>query len=617
MAVAPRQPDVVRFGTFEVNLDAGELRKSGVRVPLQDQPFRLLACLLQNPGRLITREDLRRALWPEDTFVDFDRGLNTAVKRLRESLGDTAETPRFIETVPKHGYRFIAPVQPVPTVQPGSFAGIPRRPALVVGCGLVAIVLAAYIAPRFTRASPPDRIRSIAVLPLSDLSSDGSQPYLAPYLHDALIGTFAELTRIEVTSRTSVLHYASRNLPVRELARALSVDGVVEGSVERVMDRVQVTVRLIEPISDRVLVNISEERSVRDISSLSRDVAGQIVKAVGLTVTPAEARRLGARRPVASAAYESLAKGVYLRPAADERLHREALGLFEQAIAIDPQYAEAHAALAEAWERAAMFGYERPTVAAGRAKAAVLKALVLDDSLPRAHASLGLILFRYDHDWAGADRALQRALETGPHDTATLEAYWQFLTVVCRHTEAIEVARRQLAVDPVNGHAALGWVLLRAGQADRAAAHYEKALAIRSEPWSRANLAASYSALGRHAEATQHCDQAMQEPFGALTSVFCANVYAAAEQDVRAATIVRDVTERARRAYVDPFAVGLAFLAVDPPRSLDWFERAYDEGSPNIVGGLRHSLWLRGLADNRRLHALISRMKYPAPSPHP
>lgn len=147
-------------------------------------------------------------------------------------------------------------------------------------------------------------------------------------------------------------------------------------------------------------------------------------------------------------AYEALAKGLFIRPGADETKHRQRLALFQEATVIDPEYADAYAALGAAWQGAALFGYERPAEAATRAKAAVLKALALDDMLPRAHTLLGTILFRYDHDWRGAERALTRALALSPHDTETLESYWQFLTVVCRHSEAIDVARRQLAVDP-------------------------------------------------------------------------------------------------------------------------------------------------------------------------
>lgn len=193
------------------------------------------------------------------------------------------------------------------------------------------------------------------------------------------------------------------------------------------------------------------------------------------------------------------------------------------------------------------------------------------------------------------------------------------LVIACAvdHEALIDVARRQLAVDPVNGDAALGWVLLRAGQPAEAAVHYERSLALRPGAWAQANLAASYSALGKHAEAVRQCEQAMQDPFGALTWAFCASIYAAAGQQPRAETIVRDVLERARQSYVDPFAVGVAFLSLDPSRSLDWFEKAYKERSPNIVGGLRHSPWIRRVEESPRLQQLISLMQFPTSNTHP
>jgi serine/threonine-protein kinase len=472
-----------------------------------------------------------------------------------------------------------------------------------------------YFAARPAPSTPTKPIRSLAVLPLANLSNDAGQEFLADSLHDALIGTFAEITQLTVTSRTSVMHHAERRAPVGELARALSVDGVIEGAVQRTADNVLVTVRMIDPASDRVIANASAERPIREIRSLSREVARKVVTDLGLTLTPDEVRRLQPARPVIPAAYEALAKGLFIRPGADESKHRQRLALFQQAIALDPEYAEAYAALGAAWERTAVFGYERPSEAAARAKAAVLKALALDDMLPQAHASLGTILLRFDHDWPAAERAFVRALALNPNDTAALEGYWQFLTIVCRHAEAIDVARHELAVDPVNGDAALGWVLLRAGRPAEAAVHYERALTLlRPAPWRQANLAAAYSRLGKHAEATRQCDEAMRAPFGAPTHAFCANVYAAAGQHGVSAKIAGDLVERTRHEYVDPFFVGVAFLSLDSARSLDWFEKAYDDRSPNIGAGVRHTPWIQKAAGSLRLQNLITRLKLPISS---
>src|SRR6266568_1178233 len=260
----------VRFGVFEVDLRAGELRKQGVKIKLQEQPFHLLQMLLEHPGEIVTREELRERIWPADTFVDFDQGLNNAIKRLRESLGDSPDNPRFIETVPRHGYRFIGNL--------GVTSG---------------------------------QIKSLAVLPLENLSRDPEQEYFAEGMTEALITTLAKIGELRVVSRTSVMLYKGVHKPLREIARELEVDAIVEGTVLRIGRRVRITAQLIDVAKESHLWAESYERDLRDVLALQSELAQAIAREVQVKLTPQERAHLAQTRPVDPEAYEAYLKGRY------------------------------------------------------------------------------------------------------------------------------------------------------------------------------------------------------------------------------------------------------------------------------------------------------------------
>src|SRR2546426_7493191 len=289
----------VRFGVFEVDLRVGELRKRGVKIKLQDQPFQILQILLEHSGEVVTREELRERIWPADTFVDFDQGLNNAIKRLRESLSDSPDNPRFIETIPRRGYRFIG--------MPGS--------------------------------STPGRMRSLAVLPLENLSHDPQQEYFAEGLTEALITTLAKIGELRVVSRTSAMLYKDVRKPLREIARELEVDAIVEGTVLRAGHRVRITAQLIDAANETHLWAESYERHLRDVLHLQAEVAEAIAKQVRVKLTPQERAHLAQTQPVNPEAYEAYLKGRYhwLRRSGEEL--PKAVQYFEQAIATDPTYA--------------------------------------------------------------------------------------------------------------------------------------------------------------------------------------------------------------------------------------------------------------------------------------
>ena len=293
MNEAPPSRTLVRFGVFDLDANSRELHKQGLKVRLQDQPFQVLQILVERPGTVVTREELQRRIWPSDTFVDFDRGLYNAIKKLREALGDSAESPRFIETLSRRGYRFIAEVtangngalstEPS-TKAPGQTAARGSRRALQAGLALAfgtvillgTVLVVGKVWRRFSGSGTAPQIRSIAVLPLQNLSADSAQEYFSDGMTDALITDLAQMGSVKVISRTSSMQYKQTKKLVPEIARELNVDGIIEGTVQRSGDRVRVTAQLIQGLADKHLWANSYERDERDIFALQRDVAEEI-----------------------------------------------------------------------------------------------------------------------------------------------------------------------------------------------------------------------------------------------------------------------------------------------------------------------------------------------------
>jgi len=348
----------LRFGVFELDLRAGELRKHGLRVRLQEQPFQVLAALLEHPGEVVTREELQRRLWPADTFVDFDHGLNKAISKIREALGDSAESPRFVETVARRGYRFLAEVKvadaapvrrPEPATQPhpapeprdrSNLLGKPAMfkrhlPSLAWKISLIALLLlVASLATRKLRStnSTSPVIRSLAVLPLESLSSDASQDYFADGMTDELISDLGQISALRVISRTSVMAYKHARKPLPQIARELNVDAVVEGTVLRSGDQVRITAQLIEASSDKHLWSQSYQGELRDTLALQGKVARAIADQIRINLNSQEQAALKNVRVVNPEAYESYLKGRYFWNKRTANGLKVALAYFNQAI---------------------------------------------------------------------------------------------------------------------------------------------------------------------------------------------------------------------------------------------------------------------------------------------
>ena len=422
-----RTVDRLRFGVFEVELRAGELRKRGVRIRLQEQPFQVLAMLIQRPGEIVTREELRTRLWSADTFVDFDHGVNKAINRIRDAIGDSATSPRFIETVARRGYRFIgdvtaveqtgvSPREPPVDTPPGFTAehtGPPPEPGpahsrriwSVAGVA-VAIVFAVVLFVRLRSGPPIAPIHSLAVLPLENVSGDVSQEYFADGMTDELITTLGQISALRVISRTSAMLYKGARKPLAQIARELDVDAVVDGAVFRSGNQVRITAEIIDARNDTHLWSHSFSGELRDALALQQTVARAIADQISRTVNSHERAVLRQSAVVDPQAYEAYLKGRYFWNKRTGDDFRKASEYFNQAIARDPTYAPAYSGLADTyalmgdWE----YGVLAPLDALPRAKAAAIKAIALDDALGEAHTSLAFLLDAFDWDLASADR---------------------------------------------------------------------------------------------------------------------------------------------------------------------------------------------------------------------
>ena len=456
MGTAPLTARVFRFGAFAVDARTGELTNAGRRTPLRDQPLQLLLALLERPGELVTREELTRRLWPADTFVDFDRGLNKAINHLREALSDSADHPQFIETLPRKGYRFIAPVTPDaadlgPVVDGAPPARSRSRVWLAMAACLAAIAVAIAVdlggVRRWIGVRPAavPRIASLAVIPLQNLSGDPEQEYFADGMTDALITDLAKMGSLRITSRTSVMKYKETKLTIKDIGRELDVDAVVEGTVTRAGSRVRITAQLIQVSTDMHLWAEAYERDLSEVLELQRAVATDIARRIDAVVRPLDRPRI-----VQPEAYGLYLKGRYAFYQYTSQGWQRAIEHFTRAIERDPAFASAYSGLADTYVVAGAYDAIPADEALTRGKAAAAKALELDEGLASAHYVLATAHTWYDWDWQGAEREFRRALELDPNDALGRNWHGGYLSLRRRHQEAIAEHERARDLDPLS-----------------------------------------------------------------------------------------------------------------------------------------------------------------------
>jgi len=601
----------MRFGTYEVDLRLGELRKNGKRVKLTGQPFQILVILLEHPGDLVTREQLQGRLWPSDTFVDFDRGLNAAINRMREALGDSAENPRFVETLPRRGYRFIAPIadpgtprtaQLQPTRPSASILGrlrtdekrrSPKPLTLLVttfvALALIAVALVVY---RISGTGvKPGTIRSLAVLPLQNISGDPGQQYLADGMTEELIGRLAAIRNLRVISRTSVMQFKTTNLSVLEIAKTLGADVIVEGSVMREGSRIRVHAQLILAATEETFWSETYDREVRDVLDLESDVAQSIANKVKVSLTGEEQHRVANVRPVAPEVYENYLKGRFTLARGNSRAEvEESIHYFNEALSKDPRHALSYLGLAEAygWLGTVLIGgvaqEYRPKVAL-----AARKALELDPTLVEAHIMLADTAQK-EWRWAEAQAEYQKAIALRPNDASAHAGLGSWLTCQGRAEEALAETRRGRELDPlaVSGDD-LGFTLILARRYVEAEHEVRSELAIRPDN-ARALVSLGLVLVANHnaRKAVDGLEKAASIS-GRAPAILGFLIYAYAQSGDRAHALrlLQELKTRKQRGYVPAAAFVLGFLGLgDYDQAFFWIEEAYKEQS-NILQFLK------------------------------
>jgi TolB-like protein/DNA-binding winged helix-turn-helix (wHTH) protein/Tfp pilus assembly protein PilF len=607
-------PRRLGFGVFEVDLRDRQLTKRGLRIRLQEQPFQVLAMLLERPGEVVTRDELRNRLWP-NTVVEFDHGLNKAISKIREVLGDSVESPRFVETVARRGYRFLADVavidipdrqrEPTPDVLaiPNDTAPVDRtdvgasskqavRPniwSLVFGLALVLAVSLSWILYSKNQSLP--RIRSLAVLPMENLSGDASQDYFADGMTDQLIASLGQISALRVISRTSVMTYKGVRKPLAQIAGELNVDAVVEGSVLRSGDQVRITAQLIEASADKHIWAQSYEGEIRDTLVLQNRVARAIAEQIHVTLNRHEQAALGNSRAVNPEAYEAYLTGRYYWNKRTGDGLKRAIDHFNRALDKDPNYAQAYTGLADSyalsgdWE----YGLLSPDDAFPKAKAAATKALVLDDNLAEAHTSLAFVLDLYDWNWELAEHEYKRAIALNPSYATAHHWYAWHLIVMGRPSEAVAESRKAENLDPLSPiiSADLADALCVAHLCDESVQQSRKTLEMHP------HFAVAHYQLGQalaqkrmHNEAIASLQRAIELSRG--NTAFESNlayVYAISGRTDEAIKIIKDLEGRpSRPASTDPH-IALIYVGLgDRDQAMSWLNKAYEARfNPSIL----------------------------------
>ncbi len=542
-------PPAVRFGTFEVDFESRELRKRGLRVRLEEKPFQILELLLERPGGVVTRQTLREKLWP-DTHVGYEQSLNTAVNKLRELLGDSSQSPRFVETLPRVGYRFIAPVD-----RPGRTQTYAAKKMLVV-------------------------------LPFENLGGDPEQEFFAEGLTEELISHLGQLNpkRLGVIARTSAIQYKGTRKTIGEIARELNVEYVLEGSVRRQEKNVRVTAQLIGAQDQTHLWAASYDRELHDILAVQHDVAHHVVKALTPELLPGQETVQGAADP---AAHEAYMRGRFFSGQRSEEALKKAIAYFEQALSLDLNCARASYGIADCCNLLCWFGVLSPREAGQRAAAAASRALRIDDSLGEAHASMGLVRYWFEWDWLGAEQEFLRAIELNPSCASAHQWYASFLGAMGRLDEA--QAEHQLArqLDPMS-------LIISMGAADPYfyAHQYDQAITLlrgilEQEPRffpALFNLGRVCVEKGMHSEAIAAFEKAVQLSGNREGRPALAHAYAKAGRTSVARSILEEMKINTGGRYLASPMIARIHLGLgEIDEAFEWLREGIEERSYWIV----------------------------------
>jgi TolB-like protein/DNA-binding winged helix-turn-helix (wHTH) protein/Tfp pilus assembly protein PilF len=649
-------PTKLKFGDFELDVAGYELRRSNRAVKLERIPMELLLLLVDRRGQLVTRDEILEKLWGKDTFLDADNSINTAISKIRVVLKDDPEHPAFIKTVSGKGYRFIASIQSLPdgkdalgsplddvagasesTVAEESAlefeskaSSRPRR--LWLASATASLVLAAALAAwswrdllkRIVSPGPPPVIRSLAVLPLENLTGDASQEYFADSMTDALITDLAQIGALRVISRTSIMRYKGMRKPLPEIARELGVDGIVEGTVVRSAGRIRITSQLIYAPSDQHLWARSYESDLSDIVTLQGEVAQAIAGQVRAVLTPEERSHL-ARRPTDSPeAYQLYLQGRYSWNQRTPRGVKKSIDFFQRAVEKDPNFALAYAGLADAYNFSNILGVLAPKESSPQAEAAAVKALVLDPQLGEAHTALGLVRSHYHFDFLGAQREFLKAFGLNPnYANAHLFYAGAYLTPMGRHEEAVAEMKKALEVDPLSLplNNMMGETYLWAGDYQKALQQFQRTIDLEPTfPLAHFFYAGLLTEMGRYEEAIKENQTgelllgASPEEAGALAATFQKALQVGGPEGYwqKNLGITLKEYERAGTGYFPAIGVAGAYARVgDKENAFKWLEKSFRDKEGQDITLVRWLPEFKSLHTDPRFADLLRRMGLP------
>ncbi len=616
-------PRLLRFDVFELDAESGELRRHGLRVRLPQQAFKVLELLIRRPGQVVSREEIRDQLWKPGTHVEFEVGLNTAVRKVREALDDSAEHPQFIETIPRRGYRFIAAVQPVVSAPADATIALPtsRARKMVLAGGLILAAVLAAMAVSHRRSplhfgTAAEEIRSLAVLPFENLTGDAAQEYLASGITEALTTHLAQVEPLNVISRTSAMQYREANRRPPEIGHDLKVDALVQGAVVGSGQHLRISVRLVHALTDRHVWAQSYEGELGDILALQQRIAGDVAGAIG---QPLALRPHMRPRTVAPDAVDAYLKGIAAAGQLNYEGFRTAVMYLEQAVAKQPDYAEAYAALAHAQSQFLFTGPLSPREVVPKAEAAARKALELDETLAPAHRTLGELLTFFYWRWDEAEREFRRAEELSPHLGRTDSLMTERLICAGRIDEAVASALRQRQRDPLSFDAQMNVTLAyrAAGHYDRAVAEFRRALEmIPGRPRALFQLGVTFVEMKRYEEAIRGIENAVRASRGATPrfKAYLGYTYALAGRSQDARQTLAELSNEAREHYVSSFGVAFIHDALgEKELALAALERAYQDRAVEFAQmPLNFPAALRTAASNPKYEAVMRRVGFPA-----
>jgi|CZKD01.1.fsa_nt_gi TolB-like protein/DNA-binding winged helix-turn-helix (wHTH) protein len=635
-----------RTGLFEIDFGSGEVHKEGRKVPVQEQPFRVLAILLERPGEVVTREQLQSKLWPADTYVGFDEGLNTAIRKLRVAFGDSAENPRFIETVSRRGYRFVAPVSETvaATPQPTENVATPeagpkaphdrsweiRGPAWTLLAIALFVILAgfAYLARRHSSANPaaPQRVM-LAILPFQNLSNDPSQEYFSDGLTEETITDLGQLSpeHLGVIARTSAMAYKHTNKTISQIGHELGVDYVLEGSVRRQGGKARVSAQLIRVGDQTHLWAQNYERELHDLLQIESELGKAIARQVQINLTPQQEIDLSRMRTVNPEAYDLYLKGRFYWNERNPAAIKESIGYLQRATEQDPDFALAYVGLADAYNIGNILGVYSPKESLPNARTAAIKALSLDPSLAEAHAALGMEKSHYEFDFPGAQAEFLKALELNPNSAYAHLFYANcYLAPMGRMSEAISENQRALQLDPlslpINNF--MGMTYMFAGDYEKADQQFRHTIAMDPTfPLAHQYFSFLLTTMGRYEEAIAE-DEKSQLLGGASPEE------AAAEAAMKLQAFKTggergywqhnlDLTLRALKApngvFVSASDLASSYaLAGEKDKAFQWLDKAYAERDGEDITLLNCDPVFKNLHGDPRFADLLRRLGLPA-----